>query len=654
MNTLNLSLRQKKILHILKNQTSFMTGKKIASDLNVTSRTIRNDIQQLNHILAPYEIHILSEQSKGYLLYIKSADALKQLNQNDTAFFSKEDRIRYLAFQLCLSDQPLNLYDLEDEMYISHTTLLSDIQILKRRYTLKEPKIHLIQQKNAISFVKDERKIRSVLLNLFYKDWDYNAKRNAYYGCYFIDEEILDFLMEIIPCHLDRCGILMEDPCLVALELSMSIMYHRICLGYPLPESESVPVTDPDVWLAVEGLFCDFEKKVQRSFPDAEKCAIYQFISHACLLDESVITRENADTYISPVTIKMAELFLERLKRVFRIDFSDDDEFYIALLLYLRSLQGSRYIFYSQGSISEMKKSMLPELEFAFLFQDIAFQFMDRRLTEIELVNLAFCLSGALEHHFTVHPEVKLKTVICCHMNLPAAWAVKRKVIAMFGHYLEITDLLPVNTMNTYDFSQTDLILMTVKKNPGSSTCAQTLYIDSFENFSSFDFQGRIKMSAMNAVCPKPEHPFETLFQNAYWHENEAFTERLPIIETMMNDYIRDGSATEKHLMEILNRESVSSFAFASDIVFLYAITPAKVTGLSFMTLAHRMIWGSQKIQMAVMAVFRKEDRDLLFYLNNLFYHSPETDKIKFPKNKSERKDFFHSIGIESIGIESE
>ena len=100
MNTLNLSLRQKKILHILKNQTSFTTGKKIASDLNVTSRTIRNDIQQLNHALAPYEIHILSEQSKGYLLYTKSADALKQLNQNDTAFFTKEDRIRYLAFQL--------------------------------------------------------------------------------------------------------------------------------------------------------------------------------------------------------------------------------------------------------------------------------------------------------------------------------------------------------------------------------------------------------------------------------------------------------------------------------------------------------------------------------------------------------------------------
>lgn len=635
MNRLNLSLRQKKILHILQNQTSFVTGKKIASGLNVTARTIRSDIQELNQLLRSSGIRILSEQGKGYLLDAESPDMLKNLNQNETVFLSKEERIRYLAFQLCLSGCPLNLFDLEEEMYVSRTTLLSDIQTLKRRYTLKEPHIALIQQNHAISFEKNERRIRAVLLSLFYEDWDYNTKRNAYYGCFVLDEKILDFLMETVPRHLNRCHILMEDPGLVVLELSLSVMYHRICLGHFLPEDVPVPITDADAWKAVEGLFEDFEKKVRRRFPDVEKRAVYEFVSQEKLLDESVITRENASSYISPFAVEMADLFLDRIKRVFRIDFSDDDEFYIALLLYLRSLQNSHYIFYAQGNVNEVKKNLLPELEFAFLFQDTAYQFMNRRLTELELINMAFCLSGALEHHFTVHPEKNLKTVICCHMNLPAAWAVKRKVIAMYGHYLEVTDLLPVNIMNTFDFSRTDLILSTVKKDSGAG--AQTLFLDSPADFNRFDFQGRIKMSAMNALCPKPEYPFEKLFQNAYWHENENFTERLPVIETMMSDFIRDEIASEKHLMEILNRESVSSFAFANDIVFLYSIIPAKQTQLSFLTLTHRISWGSQKIQTAVMAVFAREDRDLLFHLNNLFYHSPETENIQ---------EFFHSIGI--------
>lgn len=646
MNTLNLSLRQKKILYILQNQTSFITGKKIASDLNVTARTIRNDIQELNHFLIPYNTHILSEQSKGYLLYTESPDTLKELNQNDVAFFTKEDRVRYLAFQLCLSDEPLSLFDLEDEMYISHTTLIYDIHEIKKKYTMKDPHIELIQGKNTISFEKDEHKIRSVLLKLFHDDWDYNTKGNAYYGYYFLDEKILNYLMETIPRHLKRYHIRMEDPALVALELSLAIMYHRICSGHTLPESALFPMTDTAAYLVTKDLFCDFEKEARRSFPSEEKNTVYRFISHTSLLDESLITRENAKYFIGPVTIEMADLFLARIKRIFKIDFSDDDEFYIALLLYLRSLQNNNCIFYLQKNTSSTKKNLLPELEFAYLFQDIAFQFMKQRLTEIELINLAFCLSGALEYHFTVHPEKKVRTVICCHMNLPTTWAIKRKALAVFGNYLEVTDLIPVNTKDTFDFSQTDLILSTVKKTISSNASVQTLFIDSFVNFSDFHFQGKIKMLAMKSLCPRPEHPFKDLFQNAYWHENEPFTERLPIIETMMDDYIRDEIASEKHLMEILNRESISSFAIENNIVFLHSIIPAKETRLSFMTLAHRVVWDCQKIQMVVMAVFRKEDRALLFYLNNLFYHNPDITSYKIPQDVSKREDFFHSIGI--------
>ena len=65
MDTLTLSLRQRKILHILQNQNSYITGKKIAEDLDVSSRTIRNDIQELNHFLTAYNTHILSETELG-------------------------------------------------------------------------------------------------------------------------------------------------------------------------------------------------------------------------------------------------------------------------------------------------------------------------------------------------------------------------------------------------------------------------------------------------------------------------------------------------------------------------------------------------------------------------------------------------------------
>lgn len=637
MKTSNLSLRQKKILYMLQNQNSYITGKKIAAELHVSARTIRNDIQELNYFLSSCHARILSEQSKGYLLYAEDPDMLKELHQNDIAFFTKEDRVRYLAFQLCQSDEPLNLFDLEDEMFVSHTTLMYDLHSLKRKYTLAEPYIELIQQKNAIAFEKNEYKIRSVLLNLFHEDWDYNTKGNAYYGYHFLDEDVLDYLMESIPSHLRQYHIGMEDPSLVALELSLAIMHHRTICGYSLPENPPFPKSDTAAYLAANDLFLDFEKEMHCSFPMSEKDYIYQFISQVKLLDDSLITRENAELFIGPVTIEMANLFLARIKRVFKIDFSNDDEFYIALLLYLHSLQGNHYIFYTQGNANATKKNLLPEFEFACLFQDIAFEYMERRLTEIELINLAFCISGALEHHFTLLPEKKVNTVICCHMNMPAAWALKRKIIGMFGNYLKITNLLPVNSKNAFDFSDTDLILTTVKKKICDNSSVKTLYIDSFANFDNSDFQSSIKMLAMKSLCPKPEHTFEKLFQDAYWHENEDITERFSVIETILSDYIRDGIASEEHLMEVLNREAVSSFAVENDLVFLHSIIPAKETKLSFMTLKHRIIWKNQKIQTIVMAVFRKEDRNLLFYLNNLFYHSQDSEAFNLSQQKVPR-----------------
>ena len=136
MDKLNLSLRQRKLLHMMQEQTTYITGNELAKQLGVSPRTIRSDIVEINQNILPYHAKILSARSKGYLYTAENPEIIQQLNQIDTAFFTKEDRIRYLAFRLCLTDEHLNLFDLEDEMFISHTTLEHDLHSLKMHYVL--------------------------------------------------------------------------------------------------------------------------------------------------------------------------------------------------------------------------------------------------------------------------------------------------------------------------------------------------------------------------------------------------------------------------------------------------------------------------------------------------------------------------------------
>lgn len=60
MESLMLSLRQRKLLHYLKSRKLYTTGEELANHLHVSSRTIRNDITEINDALRSYGIRVVS------------------------------------------------------------------------------------------------------------------------------------------------------------------------------------------------------------------------------------------------------------------------------------------------------------------------------------------------------------------------------------------------------------------------------------------------------------------------------------------------------------------------------------------------------------------------------------------------------------------
>lgn len=650
METLNLTLRQRKLLHIIQEQTGFITGSQLAAELGVSPRTIRSDVTLINRQLAAHNARIFSERSKGYLFEAEEPEKIRMLNRIDTAFFTREERIRFLTCRLCLADEPLNLYDLEDEMFVSHTTLLYDLHALKLNYVLKEPGIRLIQSRNDIAFEKDERKIRQILLLLFHDGWDYNSQANAYYGYQFLDENILRLIQSEVPLLLREHHIRMEDPGVIALELSLAIMYHRCDTGHPLPPEDCAAngtsfakCSSSETYRMTRELFRFLEEKLNCSFPPSESESIYRFISAASLPDASAVTRSTAPGYFSSDVLAIGTRYLQTIFDIFRLDFSADDDFYITLMFYIRTLKGGQTIFNKQGNINTAKEALSAELEIAWLFQGIAQEQFGHLLSETELIYLAHCISGALEFYFVTHPEKKLRTVLCCHRNMPSAWALKRKVLGAFSNYLDITDLIPVNTKSAFDFSHTDLILSTVNQSIDERQRAHTLPISYLLPPADLSaISDYIQHQTIRSLCPSPGMDLHRLFRSAFWHECSPLTERFPIIETLAEDFIQNSIATEKHLEHILKRESVSSFVTRPGIAFLHTTLPAKETKLAFMTLENRIVWNGHKIRAIVMAVFREEDLNLLFHLKYIFHCMKyDAELLKTKKTAKELSDFF-------------
>lgn len=643
MESAALSLRQRKIFNIIQNQTTHITGQALAKQLGVSPRTIRSDIVEMNQSLSTCGARICAERSKGYFLEYSDLDSIQELFKTDDLLLTKEDRIRYLTFQLCLSDIPLNQYDLEDEMYVSKTTIENDIAALKRLYVLAAPHITLNHVEDTWEFEKDEAKRRFILNQLFHQDWNYNTAGNAYYSYHFLDRKTLDCIMEITAELLSEYHFQIEDSNLVTLNLSLAIMYYRVLSGHVLPEISVTDHASTRVSQLCSDIFDRIESLFSCSFPIQEKESIYQHLCNCHLLDANKLNFKTISQYFELEIIQFTDCYLQRIMDIFHIDFSQDEDFYITLIQYLRYLKTPGHILNAQGNANLLRRNLLMESEIAYLIQPLAIQYLGYYLNQKELMYLALCITGALEGYWVNHPENRIRTVICCHLNLPAIWAIKRKVLGAFGNYIQTTALLPVNARSAFDFQDTDLVLTTVKKKITDNPDTQTLHISpdmSPQDYSNI--QQLVSDTCLKFLFKDQTKSLTGLLGDAYWHENLQVTGQFPIIEYLAQDFIQDQLVGSDYLEDLLRRESTYTYGFQPGALFLYSLAPARETRLSVATLKHRILWNSNKMRVIIMACFAPGEEPLLLkLLHEIYINHNHADFFSREHSKEEIVKFF-------------
>lgn len=650
MNSLNLTLRQRKLLHLIQNKKEITTGAELARELNVSARTIRSDISEINRVLENLNAKIHSEKSKGYYFTADDPVSIQQKNQIDTAFFTMEDRVRYLAFQLCLSDGPINMFDLEDEMFISHSTLEHDLQAVRVKYVFSFPHIRLTTEKNMVGFEQNEQKKRQVLNLLFHEDWNYNTSGNAYYDYHFLDKNILNYIMDEIPRHLARFRIQMEDASLVALNLALAIMYQRCISGHPLPEEPIAPKSDPTAMQAAESIMDALEKKLGCSFSHTERDSIYLKIASGHLMDASKLNFQTVPEYFGPVTQSIVNEYLNTVFHLFSIDLRNDEDFYITLLQFIRYLQSPDHLLNTQENLSITKENLQIEYELAWALQPFALKYMDRYLAETELMHLAHCLSGALEYLYHNHPDKKLRTVICCHLHLSETWALKRKVLGAFDNYITVTTLLPINAKSAFDFSSTDLILTTVSKDMNDQKQADSIQISPLMTAGDYRrIEKYIQTKRVLRYCSDSPVTWNDFVMKLNWITPCEFEDRFSLITFLADIYIQKGIVSSEFTNDLLRRESISSFAFYSGLLLIYSHKPASKTLGSVLILKHRLNWNGCRIRAVMIASFAPEDLPFLFQLKTrILSYNQNPDRISCLKTKEDFLNLFLSDHIYS------
>ena len=433
----------------------------------------------------------------------------------------------------------------------------------------------------------------------------------------YLNPDLLDRVIDMIPVHLDRHGIRMDDAAIVELNLACTILYRRICSGHLLPDAEPLSRSDLQADRACEELLNALEEELSFTIPSNERDRIYLLIASGHMMDPDRLSFETVQEEFSPDVIGMADAYIEAIRDVYGLDFSNDEDFYITILQDIRYLMNPVHRLVSQSRPEQVKQHLLTETEFAWLLEDIWMQRTGSRLTEWDLLHIAHCTSGALEYYLHHHPEYKPRTVIFCHQHMSIAWAIKRRVLGAFDNYLNVTALLPVNAKNTFDFSDTDLVLTTVRKqmtdHPGTDVVQISPYVTPTDIRS---IETYIQEHMILRFYPHMSS-LQTLLQDAVWLENCEYSSVFSAIEEQSAKLAETGAVGSEYAAQLLHRESLCSNAIRSGALFQFSLAPARRSRLLISVLKHRMNWGSCRIRVILTAAFRPEDRPLLFRIKH-------------------------------------
>lgn len=618
MEQISLVSRQKKLLRILQSQNRVMTGLELAAQLDVTTRTIRTDITNINRLLAGTGIRILSYHSKGYRLDADDPQALPLLLQSGPGLQSREDRVRYLILQLALAQSPVRLADLEDYLYISKTTLEHDLQEMQEQYTAKPPHLHFYRNSAEIWAEQDEHKRRVALSRLFVENWEAHAHTGVNRWDKTLEPEMFDLIRQRVTDMLLQHELLMDDYGVMDVVFAISVAYMRLLSGHQLEEIDAAPGVDPALRDMVDELMDDLEPKLSVLFNYTERENITYILQMRQTFDWKFRTRRDLLRHMRPTRSIIVTKFLEELRELYHLDLTEDDTLFVGLVRHVASLIARvRFRYERKNFILRMVKNDHPmAMEYALLFHQHFLDCFHYSLGEDELSFIAAYLQLSIERLVRSQIPSGVPVVFVSHVNVTCSRLIMSQISSIFGDTIHL--LGPFSSYETDKIRESGatLILTTVQLPAaafsGCTILSTTLPMDRRQIALISLALDNIRARTALPVSPQPFDPMSWFPDNLFFSQVSAGSQE-DVIALLTQALETAGITGPDFAPAVKQRESLSSTAFDCGIAIPHALRAyGQKNTIAVALLAKPVWWGGQKVSVVLLPVLRQEDLPLL------------------------------------------
>ncbi|MDI9519511.1 MAG: PTS sugar transporter subunit IIA, partial [Bacillota bacterium] len=605
---MKLNDRMKKLINILYENEGIISGDFLGSNLGVTSRTIRNDIKQINEMSKLIGCQVDSIVGRGYILNIFDIELFEEsLESTKKEFTFLEKRLDdelNLIIKNTLSITKNTFQQIIDLLHISDSTFNKDLILLKSK--IKNSEVTISKDKNNIVvFEGNETDIRGEIVYILYNNLNLDTLEN--------NQNIIDIFgitkIQNIKNSLEK--FIKETNYQLSDELFSLLLLH-IAVGLHRPSVEYEPYKDAR------------SKEVYKMIKNSLKSIDYIYKSNltqdAWFYTNMFLTinnfyNKNIDnkiySYLERKTIKI----LEQIQEETNIQFLYDSILINGLVLHLNGLiERKKFnIIFNNQNLNSIKHTYPLAYEIAIIYAKEISNIFNLNIDDNELDLITIHFGGSLERIKSHKVEPK-NVVVVCGYGIAIGTLVKERLKNEFGKQFVFKAILNSSEVFNYDLSNIDYIFTTVPLDIPNYN-QKIINVDiALTNTNIKDIEYHINYGETYDLLLE-------LLSKDNFYKNVSVETSEEAIKYLASKMVENGSIDKENVEDILKREELSSTEIGNLVAIPHCFnTFSNKSAIGVMTLKKPIIWKKEKVQILFLIVLSSDKKAVWNNVFKLFY----------------------------------
>lgn len=600
------------LLKLLINQSEYVSSDRLCKELNISDRTLRDDILKFKSLFAMHGVEIVSKHAIGYQMHIfdeaKYYAYIHQLlkeeaNEQRILPVYPEDRINYLIKLFLTSETYVKIENVADEIFVSRSTLTNDLKEVRERLRY----FHLeIEAKPGYGskLVGDEFHRRSCIAQYFYYTDSVDERFMEHARLNEEQAKIRDLLYEtLIEKDFRLTDIGFQN---LIIHISIALLRLKEHKHEEVDVQAYEDLKEQYEYEIATHLAKQIEEMFQVQLPPLE---IYYITIHLMSkknmqYQENVMITEEIETLLQ-------EIFL-RIQESYGIAFANDFELYTVLALHFQPMLNRLQFGLSIQNplLEQIKKENGAAFEIAVLAAKVIEERYRGSVEESEIGYMALHFALAMERKHQLQPNKRI--IIVCASGVGSSQILLYKIKQRFQNYLKEVKVSELYELQNIDQSKYDLILTTIPI--PFQTQIPAIQVQYF-------LDGKDVANVSDALKQGGEN---LDFVDTYFHEELFFTDitgktRDEVLHELCKRTRKYKQLPEEFEASIKERESFAVTEFGNAIALPHPMKPmSEETFVSIAILPKAIRWQKQMVRFVFLLCIKKDESDAL----GLFHES--------------------------------